>query len=104
MSAGVAYVLDEDGQFPSKVNRDMVGLERLQVGSPGEATLHKLIRAHAGATGSERATDILRQWSRFQPQFWIVVPRPPQIDTTILPTRVAARVVAAAVPTAVSIP
>jgi glutamate synthase domain-containing protein 3 len=104
MSAGVAYVLDEDGQFPSKVNRDMVGLERLQVGSPGEATLHKLIRAHAGATGSERATDILRQWSRFQPQFWIVVPRPPQIDTTILPTRVAARVAATAVPTAVSIP
>ena len=96
MSAGIAYVLNEDGQFPSKVNRDMVGLERLQAGSANEATVRGLIEAHAAATGSERAAEILRQWARFQSQFWVVVPHPPQIDTTILPTRVAARAAAAA--------
>ena len=95
MSAGIAYVLDEDGQFPSKVNRDMVGLERLQFGSAGEATVRGLIEAHHTATGSERAAEILRQWSRYLSQFWVVVPHPPQIDTTILPARVAARVAAA---------
>ena len=97
MSAGIAYVLDESGQFPSRVNRDMVGLDRLEAGSPGEATVRGLIEAHVAATCSERGAELLRQWPRFRSQFWVVLPHPPQIDTTALPARVAARAAAAAV-------
>ncbi len=97
MSAGTAFVLDEDGQFPSRVNRDMVGLERVGIGSAAETTLRNLVEAHGTATGSERAAHVLRQWSRFLPQFWMVVPHPPQIDTDALPAHIAARTAIAAV-------
>ena len=94
MSAGIAYVFDESGQFPSRVNRDMVGLDRLEAGSAGEATVRGLIEAHVAATCSERGAELLRQWSRFRSQFWVIVPHPPQIDTMALPARVAARAAA----------
>ena len=35
MSGGIAYVLDEQGNFPAQVNRQMVNLETLD--DPGEA-------------------------------------------------------------------
>ncbi|NDE74786.1 MAG: hypothetical protein EB039_01790 [Proteobacteria bacterium] len=96
MSAGLAYVLDETSQFPSKVNRDMVGVERLEKGSEAEASVRKLIALHAEATGSARASNIIAQWDHFGPLFWAVVPHTPQIDTTLLPSHVAARAAAAA--------
>ena len=50
------------------------------------------------ATGNiARGAELLRQWPRFRSQFWVVLPHPPQIDTTALPARVAARAAAAAV-------
>ncbi len=96
MSAGLAYVLDETSQFPAKVNRDMVGVERLEKGSEAEASVRKLIALHAEATGSTRASNIIAQWDHFGPLFWAVVPHTPQIDTTLLPSHVAARAAAAA--------
>ncbi|NDF39888.1 MAG: glutamate synthase subunit alpha, partial [Proteobacteria bacterium] len=96
MSAGLAYVLDETSQFPSKVNRDMVGVERLEKGSEAEASVRKLIALHAEATGSARASNIIAQWDHFGPLFWAVVPHTPQIDTTLLPSHVAARAATAA--------
>ena len=96
MSAGLAYVLDETSQFPAKVNRDMVGVERLEKGSEAEASVRKLIALHAEATGSARASNIIAQWDHFGPLFWAVVPHTPQIDTTLLPSHVAARAAAAA--------
>ena len=51
MSGGVAYVLDEEGDFPSRCNTQMVGLEALDDRDvpPSEA----MIGRHAELTGSD---------------------------------------------------
>jgi glutamate synthase (ferredoxin) len=80
MSHGLAFVLDEHGTFPQKVNRELVGLERLE-GTAHEAELRRLIERHYQLTRSGRAEHILRQWPSYLELFWVVVPHPPQVDT-----------------------
>jgi glutamate synthase domain-containing protein 3 len=91
MSAGRAYVLDVDGSFPSRVNTELVSLERLREGvDEDEATLVEAVRRHLEATDSPRAAEILVDWQRFAPLFWKVVPHPPVVTTespTVLATR-----------------
>ncbi|MBF2097358.1 MAG: glutamate synthase subunit alpha, partial [Gloeomargaritaceae cyanobacterium C42_A2020_066] len=79
MTGGIGYFLDEEGQFPEKVNPEIVKLQRVctQVGA---AQLRQLIEAHAERTGSPKAHRILEQWSTFLPLFWQVVP-PSELDT-----------------------
>jgi len=79
MTGGLAYFLDEDGNFPKLVNPEIVKLQR--VSSPaGEQQLQELIQAHAEYTGSEKAKAILQNWSEYLPKFWQVVP-PSEADT-----------------------
>jgi glutamate synthase (NADPH/NADH) large chain len=89
MSGGVAYVLDENGDFARYCNTSMVTLEPLLAGSEQEAKLarefwHKgesdeaavkaLIARHAGYTGSVQAKRILERWSEFRAKFVKVFP------------------------------
>ncbi|MFM7447359.1 MAG: glutamate synthase-related protein [Leptolyngbyaceae cyanobacterium] len=73
MTGGLAYFLDEDGSFPSKVNPEIVQLQRVQTPA-GERQLKALIQAHADRTGSQKAKTILATWATYLPQFWQVVP------------------------------
>jgi glutamate synthase domain-containing protein 3 len=74
MSGGVAYVHDADGSFPQRCNPEMVDLER--VGSDtDEATLKRMLEAHARLTGSAVAERILRDWASTRTQFVKVMPR-----------------------------
>ncbi len=74
MSNGVAFVLDERGDFRSRVNQELVGLE--QVTSPLDIELlEMLVRRHAELTGSRRAKDVLREWKLTLPKFWKVAPK-----------------------------
>jgi glutamate synthase (ferredoxin) len=74
MSGGVAYVFDADGNFPSRVNREMVDLEELS--DPAEiAALRELIHRHVKATGSARGKHILAGWSGSVKRFVKVMPR-----------------------------
>jgi glutamate synthase domain-containing protein 3 len=93
MSHGLAFVLDEHGSFPQRVNRELVSLERLE-SAEHEAALRQLIERHHQATRSGRAGHILHQWSGYRSLFWVVVPHPPQVDTAA-PVRPAARAAAA---------
>ncbi|HET7772001.1 MAG TPA: glutamate synthase large subunit, partial [Chloroflexota bacterium] len=87
MSHGRAFVLDESGTFPQRVNRELVSLERLvDEGSEGE--VRELVREHVEKTGSARGRAILEDWERRREQFWAVVPHPPQIDTESAAARV----------------
>ena len=73
MSGGVAYILDEGGDFASRCNKQMVGLE-----SPSEEDaleLQNLIRRHAELTGSRKARRILDQWEIWLPLFVKVMPK-----------------------------
>jgi glutamate synthase (ferredoxin) len=71
MSGGIAYVLDEAGDFATRCNRTMVGL------APASETeeLRELIRRHGDYTKSVRAWKVLAEWDRFLPKFVKVIPK-----------------------------
>jgi glutamate synthase (ferredoxin) len=72
MSGGVAYVLDEQGDFASRCNTEMVGLEPLD---DRDADLLKgMIEKHAACTGSSLATMTLINWQNNLPRFVKVMP------------------------------
>ena len=73
MSGGVAYVLDERGDFPSRVNRQMVGIEKLE--APEEiAEVRAMVERHLAYTASSRARRVLDDWERMVPRFVKVMP------------------------------
>jgi len=75
MSGGVAYILDEAGDFAEKrCNKAMVGLEK--VTEPTEvAELRSFIERHAELTGSARAREVLADWDNSLPKFVKVMPK-----------------------------
>ena len=74
MSGGIAYLLDEEGDFERRCNKGMVDLEPLEAAE--DITLvQDLIRKHAEHTQSTRATKVLANWDRMLPKFVKVVPR-----------------------------
>jgi glutamate synthase domain-containing protein 2/glutamate synthase domain-containing protein 1/glutamate synthase domain-containing protein 3 len=74
MSGGIAYVLDETGEFASvNCNRDSVDLD--PVADPADIrTLRTLIERHYGFTNSPRAQWILENWDEMLPKFVKVFP------------------------------
>ncbi|MRR49890.1 MAG: glutamate synthase subunit alpha [Rhodocyclaceae bacterium] len=86
MSGGVAYVLDEDGMFDKRCNLAMVALEKVlpeaqqpadtpwHRGQSDEAIIKGLLEKHRDLTGSQRATDILANWSQWIGRFVKVMP------------------------------
>jgi len=74
MSGGVAYVLDEAGDFKSRCNMELVALEILSDADETEE-VWKLIQRHQAFTHSERAAKILGDWKNFVPKFVKVMPQ-----------------------------
>ncbi|MEI6703031.1 MAG: glutamate synthase-related protein, partial [Deltaproteobacteria bacterium] len=72
MSGGIAYVLDEQGDFASRCNMEMVALEQLDAADC--ATLKAMIEKHAECTGSSRATMMLINWQNVMLRFVKVMP------------------------------
>jgi glutamate synthase domain-containing protein 3 len=74
MSGGIAYVLDESGDFAAaRCNRSMVDIEPLE--DPADVEIvRNLIRRHVEFTGSPRAQWILECWSSLMPRFLKVFP------------------------------
>ncbi|WP_346291056.1 glutamate synthase large subunit [Sphaerothrix gracilis] len=79
MTGGLAYFLDEEGGFPTKVNPEIVKVQRVLT-TAGEQQLKSMIEAHAERTGSQKAAQILANWSDYLPKFWQVVP-PSEAET-----------------------
>ena len=89
MSGGIAYVLDEDGTFSTRCNLSMVAIEPLlaegeqeakldrdlwHLGQSDEAVLRRFVENHAALTGSQRAKQILDDWSAWRGKFVKVFP------------------------------
>ncbi len=73
MSGGIAFVVDEDGLFGKRCNRELVGLSRIE--DEEEIALVKgLISKHALYTGSTRARAILEGWGEWLPRIVRVMP------------------------------
>ena len=74
MSGGVAYVLDRDGDFHIRCNKEQCDLERLE--DPVEISeVRGMIQKHAEYTGSTLALEILEDWENMRPQFVKVMPQ-----------------------------
>jgi len=97
MSGGIAYVLDEEGDFTRRCNLAMVDLEPIpdeetaaaadaaeleahgkvkidHLAGHDDATLKGLIQRHLLYTGSERARRVLENWAAYLPKFVKVMP------------------------------
>jgi len=97
MSGGIAYVLDEEGDFTQRCNMAMVELEPVpdeenaaaeggaDLEAPGKVKidhvaghddeiLKGLIQRHLLYTGSERARRVLENWAAYLPKFVKVMP------------------------------
>jgi glutamate synthase (ferredoxin) len=74
MSGGIAYVLDEAGDFHRRCNQQMVGLEKLS--DPAEIEeIRQMIQRHAQYTKSQRALNVLELWQEMVPKFVKVMPK-----------------------------
>jgi glutamate synthase (ferredoxin) len=74
MSGGIAYVLDEAGDFASRVNMQNVELEKLSDTDEIEE-IWKLIQRHQAYTKSQRAGKVLADWEGMINRFVKVIPK-----------------------------
>ncbi|PHT86548.1 hypothetical protein T459_08654 [Capsicum annuum] len=79
MTGGLAYILDEDETLIRKVNKEIVKIQRV-VAPVGQMQLKNLIEAHVEKTGSTKGSLILKDWDKYLPLFWQLVP-PSEEDT-----------------------
>ena len=74
MSGGIAYVLDEESDLYTKLNKALVGFSK--VTHPEDvAQLKELITEHVARTHSVRGQEILDQFDAYLPKFKKIVPR-----------------------------
>ena len=74
MSGGVAYALDEAGDFAIRSNREMVHLEKLD--DPLEiAEVQRMVQRHCDYTNSGLGRRILAEWDKKVSQFVKVIPK-----------------------------
>lgn len=74
MSGGVAYILDEKGDFATRCNMSMVGLETLEDAEEID-DLYQTIQQHVDYTGSQKAAKVLTSWKEMVPKFVKVMPK-----------------------------
>jgi glutamate synthase domain-containing protein 3 len=73
MSGGIAYVLDETGDFSAtRCNRDMVDIDPLDI--KDEEIVRRLVEKHIELTASSRARLILEQWPKMVKKFVKIFP------------------------------
>jgi glutamate synthase (NADPH) large chain len=73
MSGGIAYVLDEEGEFERHVNAETVDLDPMS--EEDLEILQRMVRRHFQYTRSQRADEVLRKWNTLAPRFVKVYPR-----------------------------
>ena len=73
MSGGIAYVLDEVGDFATKVNPEMVDLDPLD--DEDREFLRERVESHLAETGSGVAGRLLADWPRALDSFVKVMPK-----------------------------
>ncbi len=74
MSGGIAYVLDEEGDFNIRYNQGMVDIGPLE-DEEDLSTVKTLLTKHVDYTQSTVAENILERWSEYRSKFVKVMPR-----------------------------
>ena len=88
MTGGFAYVLDEDKSFFDKCNRGLVNLERIHTEEMQSHRKHlkETIAEHYKQTNSIKAKELIEDFDRFEPYFWLVVPAASNIQDLLKAT------------------
>ena len=73
MTGGVTFLLDEGDRVTPRVNPEIVEVCPITT-SEQEATLKGLLELHVAATGSEKASGLLSDWSAARSRFKVLVP------------------------------
>lgn len=73
MTGGLGYFYDTVGDFPDRVNGEIVTTQRIQTDA-GKAQLKSLIEQHVERTGSATGKKILANWDAEVENFWQLVP------------------------------
>ncbi len=83
MTGGFAYILDEDGDFAGRVNPELI--EALPLGGLKihQEHLRGLIDRHLEETGSSRAQEILADFDRWIPMFYLAKPKSADVNTLL---------------------
>ena len=83
MSGGIAYVLDEEHDLYTRLNKALVSLEAVTA-EEDIAELKTIIEEHAEATGSEKAKTILADFESYISKFKKIIPHDyAKIQTTV---------------------
>jgi len=73
MSGGIAYVLDEEDTFSSKVNKELVEVSELSQ-SLDISEVYNMIEEHYKYTDSVKAKRILDAWDSYKGKFKKIIP------------------------------
>ena len=73
MSGGIAYVLDEGNNLYRNLNKEMIGIEKVE-NKYDEQELKSMIRKHVEATGSEKGKKVLESFKEYLPKFKKIIP------------------------------
>ena len=77
MTGGVAYVLDENGDFERRYNKEIVKLSRMK--TEDVIIVQSLIYRHLELTESVKAKTVLADWKNYQNKFWKVAPEAAEV-------------------------
>ena len=73
MSGGVAYVLDEDNDLYTKINKTMVSSREI-TSKYDVMDMKDMLAAHVKATGSKKGKEILDHFEDYLPKFKKIIP------------------------------
>lgn len=73
MSGGIAYVLDEDSDLYTKVNKEMVSIEKI-TNKYDVLELKDMIKDHVAYTNSAKGKEILEHFGEYLPKFKKIIP------------------------------
>ncbi|MGE4531563.1 MAG: glutamate synthase large subunit, partial [Acidithiobacillus sp.] len=85
MTGGLAFVRDQARQFADQVNGELVNCHRIETESMRgyAALLRRHVETHVSHTGSSYAASLLKDWSHFIRDVWLVVPKAAKLDVLL---------------------
>jgi len=92
MTGGFAYVLDRDRSFVDRYNHELIEIHHITPETMENHLHHlrQLILRHVELTGSDWGEEILNDFRRMLPKFWLVKPKAAELDELISRLREAA--------------
>lgn len=83
MTGGFAYVLDEDNEFRKRANPELIEVLAVEEHAIHAEHLRGLLTEHVQNTGSQRAEEILANWSLWAEKFTLVKPKSSDIKALL---------------------